>query len=159
MSGLDLDPQWMWLTAAALLAIAEIVVPGVFLIFLAAAAAATGFITLIFGVPVAFQFALFALFSIGSVYSGRRWYAANPVESSDPLLNDRAARLIGHSVTVVTAIRDGEGRVKVGDSVWSARGEDCDAGARVRVTGSDGNCLLVDCEPARPRIEERTKDA
>ncbi|MBV8685157.1 MAG: NfeD family protein [Alphaproteobacteria bacterium] len=145
----DLEPQWLWLIAGALLGIAELIVPGVFLIWIAAAAAATGLVVLATGIALPFQFALFALFSIGSVYAGRRWYANNPVPSSDPLLNDRAARLVGRNVTVVSAIRGGEGRVKVGDSVWSCRGEDCDEGARVRVTGAEGNCLLVQSEPAR----------
>jgi inner membrane protein len=149
VNGLDLEPQWLWLIVAALLGIAELIVPGVFLIWIAAAAALTGLVTLLTGIALPFQFLLFAIFSIGSVYAGRRWYKSFPVASSDPLLNDRAARLIGRSVTVVTAIRGGEGRVKVGDSVWSCRGADCDEGARVRVTGAEGNCLIVECEPAR----------
>jgi hypothetical protein len=149
VNGFDLEPQWLWLIAAALLGIAELIVPGVFLIWIAAAAAATGLVTLLTGVALPFQLALFGLFSIGSVYAGRRWYSAHPVPSSDPMLNDRSARLVGRSVTVVAAIRGGEGRVKVGDSVWSCRGEDCDEGARVRVTGAEGNCLLVAAEPAR----------
>jgi membrane protein implicated in regulation of membrane protease activity len=149
VNGLDLEPQWLWLIAAALLGIAELIVPGVFLIWVAAAAAATGLVTLATGVALPFQFLLFALFSIGSVYLGRRWYSNNPVESSDPLLNSRSERLIGRSVTVVAAIENGEGRVKVGDSVWSCRGDDCGVGGRVRVTGAEGNCLLVECEPAK----------
>src|SRR5690606_18999023 len=97
-----------------------------------------------FDLPLAFQLLLFALFSLGSVYAGRRWYIRHPVESSDPLLNDRAARLIGQTVVVVTAIENGTGRVKIGDSVWNARGPDCEEGARVRVIGSDGSCLNVE---------------
>lgn len=147
MNGFDLDPEWWWLIGAAVLGIAEILVPGVFLIWLAAAAAITGFAALL-GIPLAFQFGLFALLSLAAVSVGRRWYAANPVASSDPLLNDRTARLIGDTVVVVTAIEDGHGRVKVGDSVWSARGEDAPEGARVRVTGAQGTCLLV--EPISP---------
>jgi membrane protein implicated in regulation of membrane protease activity len=150
VNGLDLEPQWLWLIAAALLGIAELIVPGVFLIWIAAAAAATGLVTLATGVPLPFQFALFALFSIGSVYAGRRWYSSNPVPSSDPLLNDRSARLIGRTGTVVSPIRNGEGRVKVGDSVWSCRGDDCDEGARVRVIGADGTCLTVEAERSLP---------
>jgi inner membrane protein len=45
---------------------------------------------------------------------------------------------------VVEAIADGHGRVKVGDSVWNARGTDASVGARVRVTGADGAVLLVE---------------
>lgn len=146
MSGLDLEPDWLWLIAAALLGIAELVVPGVFLIWIAVAAAGTGLLTLLFGVGLAFQFALFALLSIGAVYGGRRWYAKNPVATSDPLLNDRPGRLIGRTVTIASPIRDGEGRVTVGDSVWNCRGPDCDAGTRVRVVGADGTCLIVEKE-------------
>ncbi|MEO6635813.1 MAG: NfeD family protein [Allosphingosinicella sp.] len=147
MNGFDLDPQWMWLLAAIVLGIAEIIVPGVFLIWLAAAAAATGLLTLAFGIGAPFQFVLFALFALASVYLGRRWYIANPMPSADPMLNDRAARLVGRTVVVTAAIVNGEGRVKVGDGVWSCRGPDCAEGSRVRIAGADGSCLKV--EPLR----------
>ena len=90
------------------------------------------------------QLLLFASLSIAAVYAGRRWYADHPVASTDPLLNDRTARLIGQTVTVVEAITDGEGRVKVGDSVWSATGPDAEVGARVRVIASEGTVLRVE---------------
>ncbi|HEX6375577.1 MAG TPA: NfeD family protein [Allosphingosinicella sp.] len=144
MSGLDLEPHWIWLLGAIALGIAELIVPGVFLIWLAAAAAVTGLLTLAFGIDLPFQFATFALLAIAAVYSGRRWYVNNPMPSADPLLNDRAARLVGRTVTVVAAIDNGEGRVKVGDSVWSCRGPDAPEGARVRITGADGSCLKVE---------------
>jgi membrane protein implicated in regulation of membrane protease activity len=147
-----LEPHWMWLIAAALLAIAELIVPGVFLVWLAAAAAATGLITLATGVALPFQLLLFALTSIGAVYLGRLWYSNNPVPSSDPLLNDRGGRLIGKSVTVVTAIIGGEGRVKVGDSVWNCRGPDSEEGARVRIRRVEGTCLVVEKEGAEPAL-------
>ena len=156
MSGLELEPHWLWLIGATLLAIAELVVPGVFLIWIAAAAAATGAVTLRFGLPAAFQFALFALFAIGSVMAGRRLYSANPVESSDPLLNDRAARLIGRTVTVVTASEHGEGRVRVGDSVWPCVGPDAAEGSRVRIVAAEGNCLKV--AAAQPVLPARGED-
>lgn len=150
-----IEPHWLWLIAATALGIAELMVPGVFLIWLAAAAALTGLAAMILGIPLAFQFALFALLAIAAVWFGRRWYVANPVESSDPLLNDRAARLVGETVVVVSAIEHGRGRVKVGDSVWPAQGPDAEAGARVRVTGAAGACLMV--EPvAAPRLPEES---
>jgi membrane protein implicated in regulation of membrane protease activity len=138
------EPHWLWLLAAAALGIAELIVPGVFLIWIAAAAACTGLLTLLFGIAVPFQFTSFALLSIACVLAGRRWYAAYPVETEDPLLNDRAARLIGRTVTVVAPIEHGEGRVKVGDSVWNCRGPDSDVGTHVRITGAQGTCLVVE---------------
>lgn len=147
MSGFELEPHWAWMLGAIVLGIAELIVPGVFLIWLAAAAAATGLLTLAFGIDLPFQLALFALISIAAVYFGRRWYLKNPMPSADPLLNDRAARLTGRTVLVAAAIVNGEGRVRVGDSVWSCRGPDCAEGSRVRITGADGSCLKV--EPVR----------
>jgi membrane protein implicated in regulation of membrane protease activity len=148
MTGLDIEPHWLWLLAAVLLGIAEIVAPGVFLIWLAAAAALTGLATLALGIELPFQLVLFTLFSISAVYGGRRWYLSNPVASSDPLLNDRGARLTGETLTLVTAIENGRGRVRVGDSVWACKGPDAPEGSAVRVLGADGSCLRV--EPVSP---------
>jgi membrane protein implicated in regulation of membrane protease activity len=141
-----IDNHWVWLIAAAVLGIAEMIIPGVFLIWLAAAAAITGVVTLIFGFALGFQFGLFAVLALAATTIGRRWYRDNPVESEDPLLNDRAARLVGQTVLVVGAIENGRGRVAVGDSVWQARGPDAEIGARVTVMGAEGSCLKV--EPA-----------
>ncbi|MBZ9646974.1 NfeD family protein [Sphingobium sp. 3R8] len=139
-----LQDHWGWLVFAALLGIAEVMIPGVFLIWIAIAAAITGLVALALPIALPLQFLLFAALSIAAVYAGRRWYVDNPVASTDPLLNDRTARLIGQTVTVVEPIVGGEGRVKVGDSVWTATGADADAGARVRVVGADGTMLRVE---------------
>lgn len=139
-----LDTHWFWLIAGVILAIAEILVPGFFLIWLAVAAIVTGLLAFILPISMALQILLFAGLAVVAVYAGRRWFILNPIESTDPKLNDRGARLIGETVVVVEAIQDGRGRVKVGDSVWNARGADAAQGDRVRVTGSDGTALLVE---------------
>lgn len=151
LEGVEL--HWVWLIAAAVLASAEIIAPGVFLIFLAGAAALTAVAAAI-GVPFAFQLGLFPLFALASVWFGKRWYVRNPIKSSDPLLNDRAARLIGQTVVVVGALEHGSGRVKVGDGVWEARGPDAAVGDRVRVIGAIGTCLTVErlVVPPSPNI-------
>lgn len=144
-----IDAHWWWLLAAALLGILEIFLPGIFLIWMAAAAAITGILVALLPLAMPFQLALFALLAIAAVYGGRRHYERNPVPSDDPLLNDRTARLIGEHVMVVTAIENGEGRVKVGDGVWTARGPDAPAGSRMRVVGAQGTCLTV--APTAPK--------
>lgn len=140
----SLEPHWWWLIGGAVLGIAELLAPGIFLIWLAAAAVVTGLAALLFGFSLAFQFAIFTLMAIGAVMVGRRWYVDHPVESSDPLLNDRTARLIGQTVIVVDPIENGAGRVKVGDSVWNARGEDAAIGCKVRIIRAEGTCLHVE---------------
>jgi inner membrane protein len=154
MSPLGIDDHWWWLIAAALLGILEIFIPGVFLVWMAAAAALTGIIAAFLPIALPFQLAIFGLLAMGAVFGGRRHYERNPVESSDPKLNDRIARLIGQQVTVIGAIEHGEGRVKVGDSVWTARGPDAPVGSRVTITGAEGGCLTVTPAAALPPTEE-----
>tara|TARA_R110000782_G_scaffold78276_5_gene155175 strand:+ start:57742 stop:58182 length:441 start_codon:yes stop_codon:yes gene_type:complete len=135
---------WWWLGLAVLLGIGEIVTPGVFLIWVAGAAAITGALAMLVPLPIAVQFVIFALLCLAAVWAGRRWYADNPVVSQDPLLNDRTARLIGEIVTVAEPIRNGRGRVRVGDSIWDCTGPDMDVGAAVRITGARGTMLTVE---------------
>lgn len=140
------NPPIAWLALAAVLAIIELLLPGIFLVFIAASAALTGLVVLVLpGFPLFAQIGLFAVFSIVAVAAGRRWYLSNPVESADPLLNDRLARMIGETVTVAEPIISGQGRVRVGDAEWIARGPDAPAGARMRVAGARGN--ILDVEP------------
>lgn len=146
----DMDPGWWWLIGGVILLIAEIIAPGFFLIFIGAAAIATGVFVLLLDLGPAAALALFALYTAVAVAVGRKVYANKPVNSTDPFLNDRSARLIGRSVTVVEAVDEHGGRVRVGDSEWSARGGPAEAGALVRITGVDGNCLKVEAERPLP---------
>lgn len=145
----DLEPGWLWLIGGLVLLIAELLAPGFFLLFVGAAALATGLFTILFDLGIAAQLALFAVYALLALMVGRRVYANVPAESADPLLNDRAARLIGRSVIVVEAIDRHSGRVRVGDSDWSARGGPAAPGSRVLITGIDGNCLTVEPDPAQ----------
>lgn len=148
--GFDVEPGWLWLIGGVLLLIAEVIAPGFFLIFISAAAVATGLFTLLFGLGVAPQLALFALYAMLAVMAGRRFYGNRDEPSADPLLNDRAGRLIGKLVTVVVPVDEHNGRVRVGDSEWSARGGPAEAGERVRITGVEGNCLRIEPDRLSP---------
>jgi membrane protein implicated in regulation of membrane protease activity len=139
-----LPPHWWWLIAALAFGIAEIVAPGFFLIWLGAAALAAGIVTFAFGPPAVVQVIVFAAAAVLAVYAARRWFQHNPPASPDPLLNDRAARLIGTLVTVVEPIAADRGRVRVGDGVWNAAGVDAVPGETVRVVGAKGTTLIVE---------------
>lgn len=140
----DMTPWLAWMILAVALGVGEIVVPGVFLIWIAIAAAITGALAFVAPLAVPGQVLVFALLCLASVYLGRRWYRDNPVASSDPLLNDRAARLIGRNVTVVEAIVNGEGRVRVDDGTWTALGPDAPVGAQLTVVGAQGATLNLE---------------
>jgi membrane protein implicated in regulation of membrane protease activity len=145
-----LNPGWLWLIGGVLLLIAEVIAPGFFLVFIGAAAIATGLFTVLFDLGVAPQVGLFAVYALLAVLVGRRFYANHNANSADPLLNNRAGRMVGKVVTVVAAVDEHNGRVRVGDGEWSARGGPAAVGERVRITGIDGNCLKVEPERLLP---------
>lgn len=137
--------NWAWFLIAVVLLALELLATGVVFVWLAIAAAAVGVIHLVVpGISWEIQFGLFAGLSLVSVFLGRRYVASHPVETEDETLNRRAEQHIGRSYTVAEAISGGSGRVKVGDSVWSAEGPDAEAGSRVRVVAVDGTILKVE---------------
>jgi|TARA_R110002049_G_scaffold138392_1_gene298406 membrane protein implicated in regulation of membrane protease activity len=138
------NPEYLWLGLAALLALAELFVPGVFLIWVAAAAAVTGILSLFIDLTVAGQLTLFGLSTILAVLGGRRWYLTHEVKSENPLLNNRAAQLVGRTVTVVEAISATRGRVKVGDGEWPAKGPDMPIGSVAKVAAVEGGVLRLE---------------
>lgn len=148
----DIHPSIFWGILAVILAAAELLAPGVFLIWVSLAAALTAGAVLLLPIGEPFQWLAFAIFSALSISGGRLWYLARPVEPEDPLLNDRTARLIGRTVVVTQAISHGEGRVRVDDGSWPVSGPDASTGSYVRITGVSGSILTVEPVPETPGI-------
>jgi membrane protein implicated in regulation of membrane protease activity len=141
----SLDAPYAWLALGLLLSVAEIVIPGVFLIWLAGAALLVGVLTWFLPIGIPLQIVIFAVLAIVAVFTGRRYLASNPVVPADPLMNDRAGRLVGEIVVVTSGIEEGSsGKVRCGDSEWLAKGPPAAIGARMRVTGHQGAVLLVE---------------
>jgi len=136
-------PALLWGILAIILAIAELVAPGVFIIWLALAAALTAGLISLVPIDGPFQLFAFAIFSALSVSGGRLWYLARPVEPEDALLNDPSARLIGRKVTVIEALDQGRGRVRVDDGSWPATGPDAPVGSAMIVVAVNGSVLTV----------------
>lgn len=143
----NLEPGWLWAIGGLLLLIAEVVAPGFFLVFIGAAAIATGLFTLLFDLGLAPQLVLFVLYTALAVMIGKRWYAEPHEGDQRHPINEPAKRLVGKTVTAVSDIDDHAGRVRVGDGEWNARGGPATAGERVTITAVEGNCLIV--EPVR----------
>ena len=142
-----LEAHWVWLTLGLMLAGLEMLVPGVYLIWMAAAAIITGVLTYAFDLSLPLQVIDFVFLSLIIAFSAKRFLGERPIESSDPLMNRRGARLVGETAVVVQAIEHGSGRVKLGDSEWIARGPSVAVGERVLVRGSEGVVLLVEPLP------------
>ena len=149
-----IEAHWIWLTLGLVLAGLEMLVPGVYLIWLAIAAIITGLLTLGLDLSVPMQIVDFVFLALIAAFSARRILRDRPIATTDPLLNRRGAQLVGETAVVTQPIEEGSGRVRLGDSEWIARGPDLAAGTRVRVTGTKGVVLLVEPlrQPGEPRL-------
>jgi inner membrane protein len=135
---------WAWFIAAVLLACGELAAPGIFLIWLAGAAAVNGVLTALIGWGWQAQLGSFAVLSVISIYVGREYLKRRPIQTEDNMLNRRGSRMVGEIVTVVEAISGGQGKVQVWDSPWIATGPDLDVGAKARIIRMDGTTLVVE---------------
>ena len=140
----NFDAAWVWAALGLLLAALEMIVPGVYLIWLAVAALITALLTLTLDLSIPMQVIDFVFLSLIAAFSAKRFLRDRPIVSSDPLLNNKGGRLVGETAVVTDAITHGSGRVHLGDGDWIARGADMAVGERVRVTGTEGAILLVE---------------
>ncbi len=131
---------WGWWVAGAILLAVEIVAPGNVFVWFGIAAVLTGTAALVTDIAWQFQLLIFAVLSIVLVLVGRRYFG-RPGTSEEPLLNQRATRLIGQVYVLGDPIVAGTGRIRIDDTVWRLTGPDLPSGTRVRITGHDGTVL------------------
>ena len=137
--------HWNWWILALLLFVVELAMPGVIFLWLAIAAALTGFLVLIIpAVGWEISFIVFAVLSVIAIYIGRRVWTPSNTPSADSTLNKRADQYIGRTFTLDTAIENGRGRLHVGDSSWLAQGPNLPAGAHVKEVAVEGSVLKVE---------------
>ena len=137
---------WNWLILAVVLFALETVVPGVHFLWFGVAAVLVGLLALATGLAWQWQLIAFAVIAVAAVFLVRRYARPDNARSDVPDLNIRGAQYIGRTVTVEEPIRGGRGKVRVGDTLWQAEGEDVAAGQRVRIKSTNGTVLVVERE-------------
>ena len=60
------------------------------------------------------------------------------------MLNQRLASFVGKSYVLETPIKNGNGSVRINDTIWKVQGADAPAGTWVKVTAVEGTVLLVE---------------
>ncbi|MGE0565742.1 MAG: NfeD family protein [Pseudolabrys sp.] len=134
---------WSWFIGGVALMIAEVFVPGAFLLWLGIAAVIVGVISLVIDWSWQLQFVAFAVLSVAAIPLWRHF--GRPVEdhSDHTFLNRRTDALVGRVFTLETPLIDGSGTVRIDDTVWRVRGPDAPGGSRVKVVSADGATLTV----------------
>jgi membrane protein implicated in regulation of membrane protease activity len=138
-------PDWLpWLVAAGVLGLVELHTLTLVLGMLAVAALPAA-ATAALGAPPSVQvlvFAVAAALSLAVVRPVARRHRQLP-----PGLRTGTAALVGQRGTVVMAVGDGQGQVRIGGEVWSARSYADDqhiaVGDSVDVVGIDGATAVV----------------
>lgn len=135
---------WSWMILAAVLLALEMLAPGIFLMWFGFAAAATGLIAFRYEIAWQWQLIWFCGLSLAAVLLANRYLRQHPLESDQPLLNKRAAQLVGQTFDLTEPIENGRGSIRVGDTIWRVEGPELPKGARIRVVGTDGSVLKVE---------------
>jgi membrane protein implicated in regulation of membrane protease activity len=135
----QVGPAWAWIVLGLVLMGLELVVSGIFLLWLGLAAVLTGLVVALAAMPWPLQLLLFSGLAVALVL-----FASRRGRDPDATVNRGARGLIGREFPLDGPIVDGAGRVRFDDTIWRVAGPDAPAGARVRVTGVEGTLLRVE---------------
>lgn len=146
---------WAWWVLGLILLAAELAAPGVFLIWIGAAAIVVGALSVALDASGFWvwqvQLLLFAVLSVVFALLGRSFYAGRQ-KSDEPMLNRRTEGLVGRTATLQEPIREGRGRIRLDDTWWPVNGPDLAAGTRVRVVAAHGSDLTVAAVEPGPSV-------
>ena len=139
---------WSWLIFGVILMVAELFLPGVFIVWIGLASVISGIIFCIFSdLTLSYQLLIFAILSVMSVVLG--WYVYGQVLTKSSrkdykTLNNGAQSFIGNEYTLLEDVVNNRSKVKVGDTVWLVQAnDDLKQGTKVVVEGVDGVILRV----------------
>lgn len=137
---------WKWWVLGGVLLALELVSGTTYLLWLAAAAFATGLVLLGFEPVWQVQILIFAICAFAFTGLGRRFISPVWMKSDSPDLNEGPTRVVGRTAIATSDFTGGNGRVRLDDTVWGATApldEIVAQGEVVHVTGLDGTTLVV----------------
>ena len=145
------DWTWAWIIAGAVIAGLEIVVPGMFLMWIGFGAIATGIVLARYpDLAVEWQFVVFAVSMLSSISIGFWIQRRSGRTKHARLMNREMKAMIGKTYVASVAFTVGRGRIKGHDSSYAAvSDEDIAAGDIVRVVAvEDGRPKVVKASEA-----------
>ncbi|MFD2058234.1 NfeD family protein [Mesorhizobium calcicola] len=145
----ELGP-WNWMVLGLVLLVMEIIAPGIFMLWIGIAALIIGAVSLLIWDAAIWtwqvQVLAFLALSLVSAYVGKQLVGGRNEPTDQPLLNRRGSQMVGKMATLTEPIRDGRGRIKLGDTLWRVAGPDLPAGTQVRVTAAADTDLELTVE-------------
>jgi membrane protein implicated in regulation of membrane protease activity len=145
----DVSAPIAWGIAGLVLLAGELVLPGVFLMWVGLAALGVAAIVTVIEPGIQAQFLIFSGLAVALSVAGWRFYYARRARPGAPEpagVNDTFQLMVGRTGMLTEPIVAGQGKARIGDSLWLVEGPDLAAGMAVRVVSQDGVLLRV--EPA-----------
>ena len=140
-----LSNTWFWALAGLFLMAAEIILPGIYLMFVGGAALVIAVLFwLVPGFPIWLAAVIFVSLGVVGILWGRHLSRTQDGEQAQAL-NDRGSLLVGRAAVLVSVTTPGHGTVKVGDTTWRAKwtGNDPTPGDVMTIDGVDSTTLKV----------------
>jgi membrane protein implicated in regulation of membrane protease activity len=135
---------WYWWVLAVIFLVIELLVPAFFFLWMSVSALITGVIVwLIPSISTDIQLLIFSLLSIAAIIVWRIYGKKITIATDQPLLNRRGSQYVGRTFNLHEAIENGQGKIKVDDTIWKVHGEDCDINSKVKVLASRGTVFDV----------------
>ncbi|MEW5559006.1 NfeD family protein [Enterobacter asburiae] len=146
IDALLVHPHIFWLSLGGVLLAAEMLGGNGYLLWSGVAAIVTGLLVWLLPFGWEWQGALFAVLTLLAAWLWWRWLASRVRQQprADSQLNQRGQQLVGKVFTLDSALSNGRGHMRVGDSSWPVTADDdLPAGSRVEVIAVEGITLKV----------------
>jgi membrane protein implicated in regulation of membrane protease activity len=143
---LDSINQWHWLALGLALLALELLGTAGYFLWLGLSALLIGLLLTFIPMSWQLQWVAFGAFSLITTWLWwRRQFSKDKQSDAERNLNQKEKQLIGESLTLEEDFPAGKGRLKVGDTTWTARSEVAiSAGKRVKIIHVDGIILTIE---------------
>ena len=133
-----------WLILGIGLIIIELFLWTVFLLWIGSSAITSGVIYFLFpNISGLMQLLIFAVIAIAATSLAKKYY---PVKTFDEQLHNKAKSHIGKECTI-ESIENGVTKVKIGKSLWFAKGSNLSTGQTVKIIDVESSTFIV--EPSK----------
>ncbi|AYN20800.1 NfeD family protein [Alcaligenes aquatilis] len=138
------DSFWYWLVSGVVLIAAEVVISGVYLLWLGLGALTVGLFAAVWpDAPNWLQWLILAVAMLGWVVVGVRWQRRSRANQPD-IVNTGLSAYVGAHAQVSERFVNGRGRIRLNDSYYSATAtQNLEQGAAVVVLAVDGAEMRV----------------
>ncbi|HEY1843426.1 MAG TPA: NfeD family protein [Buttiauxella sp.] len=137
-------PHVFWLSLGGLLLAAEMLGASGYLLWSGVAAVLTGLLVWVLPLGWELQGVCFAVLTLVAAFLWWRWLSTRRQQEPGEVLNQRGHQLVGRRFMLETALVNGRGHMRVGDSSWPVMADsDLPAGTEVVVVAVEGITLKV----------------